>query len=37
MVAELRKTVAELQDARKKQPQPPVKESAKDNAKESGK
>jgi hypothetical protein len=37
MVAELRKTVSEFQDARKKQPQPPVKEGGKDNSKESGK
>jgi uncharacterized protein HemX len=36
-VAELQKAVAELQAARKKPPQPPTKESGKDNAKENGK
>lgn len=37
MVAELQKVVADLQAARKKQPQPPAKEGGKDNAKENGK
>ncbi len=37
MVAELQKTVTELQAAQKNQAQPPAKESGKDNAKEKGK
>lgn len=37
MILELQKTVAELQAARKEQPQPSVKENGKDSAKESGK